>query len=216
MTRNVAFTFSGLGNLGLSPELLPKFPKEFQEGMAARAGVLGDVGAHHPEKWDLLRYRDAGQAGVSGVERVELDGRPRGRAASAERERGESARAARRRRGRSRTARARRLARTVPRAHPDPRSRAGPRALRLLRRVQPARAADRKPAARHRTRSGSARRDPARVRESARRDRATTVRALQELELPRGPQARAAGPGVRRSRRTQAGPSPRRSGSWPS
>src|SRR5690606_25191950 len=51
VTHNVAFTFSGLSNLGLSPELLSRFPKEFQEGMAARAGVLGDIGAHHPDHW---------------------------------------------------------------------------------------------------------------------------------------------------------------------
>jgi deferrochelatase/peroxidase EfeB len=73
VTHNVAFTFSGLSNLGLSPELLSRFPKEFQEGMAARAGVLGDVGAHHPEKWELPEYRnDLGRGGVSGVERVDL------------------------------------------------------------------------------------------------------------------------------------------------
>ncbi len=73
VTHNVAFTFGGLSNLGLSQELLSRFPKEFQEGMAARAGVLGDVGAHHPDHWDLPEYRrELGQGGVSGVARVEL------------------------------------------------------------------------------------------------------------------------------------------------
>jgi deferrochelatase/peroxidase EfeB len=73
VAHNVAFTFSGLSNLGLSPELLSRFPKEFQEGMAARAGVLGDIGAHHPDHWELPEQRGAtGHGGVSGVARVDL------------------------------------------------------------------------------------------------------------------------------------------------
>jgi Dyp-type peroxidase family len=48
---NVAFTFQGLKRLGASPIELAAFPKEFREGMEARAGLLGDVRANHPENW---------------------------------------------------------------------------------------------------------------------------------------------------------------------
>lgn len=52
---NVAFTFRGLAQLGLSAEELSMFPPEFQQGMAARAGLLGDVGSNHPMTWSLPR-----------------------------------------------------------------------------------------------------------------------------------------------------------------
>ena len=50
---NVAFTHHGLETLGLSPALLDAFPKEFRDGMAKRAPVLGDVQGNHPRKWRL-------------------------------------------------------------------------------------------------------------------------------------------------------------------
>ncbi|MDI3283874.1 cytochrome P450 [Polyangium sp. 15x6] len=53
-TLNLAFTFEGLGALGLSAEELESFPEEFREGMARRAAFLGDVGEDAPERWDLL------------------------------------------------------------------------------------------------------------------------------------------------------------------
>jgi Dyp-type peroxidase family len=47
----VAFTWNGLRALGLDEASLATFPEEFQQGMAARAEVLGDTGANHPDNW---------------------------------------------------------------------------------------------------------------------------------------------------------------------
>jgi Dyp-type peroxidase family len=47
----LAFTFNGLRALGVSEESLAGFPDAFREGMAARADILGDIGANHPDKW---------------------------------------------------------------------------------------------------------------------------------------------------------------------
>lgn len=49
---DIAFTFSGLQMLQLHPDTLLSFPAAFQEGMAARAGRLGDTGPSAPESWD--------------------------------------------------------------------------------------------------------------------------------------------------------------------
>jgi Dyp-type peroxidase family len=55
MTVNVGFTYSGLRRLGLGDETCELFPKEFQEGMEHRAGVLGDLGwPNHPDYWRPL------------------------------------------------------------------------------------------------------------------------------------------------------------------
>jgi hypothetical protein len=52
MTVNVGFTYAGLRRLGLGDETRELLPKEFQEGMEQRAGVLGDVGwPNHPDYW---------------------------------------------------------------------------------------------------------------------------------------------------------------------
>ncbi|MET0937377.1 MAG: Dyp-type peroxidase, partial [Luteibacter sp.] len=48
---NVAFTLQGLKALGVPPERIDKFPREFIEGMEARAGLLGDVRCNHPDHW---------------------------------------------------------------------------------------------------------------------------------------------------------------------
>jgi Dyp-type peroxidase family len=48
---SVAFTSSGLRALGVSEASLATFPEEFRQGMAARAQVLGDTGANHPDRW---------------------------------------------------------------------------------------------------------------------------------------------------------------------
>ena len=48
---SVAFTWQGLRALGVDEQSLATFPKEFQEGMAARAEVLGDTGRNSPDKW---------------------------------------------------------------------------------------------------------------------------------------------------------------------
>ena len=48
----VAISFQGLKALGVPEESLASFPPEFQQGMAARAGELGDVGENAPEHWE--------------------------------------------------------------------------------------------------------------------------------------------------------------------
>src|SRR5216684_712187 len=48
---SVAFTWQGLRALGVDEQSLATFPKEFQEGMVARAEVLGDTGKNSPDKW---------------------------------------------------------------------------------------------------------------------------------------------------------------------
>jgi Dyp-type peroxidase family len=53
---NVALTYQGFRTLGLSEAELESFPSDFREGMAARAGLLGDVGPEHPDNWDGPRW----------------------------------------------------------------------------------------------------------------------------------------------------------------
>ncbi len=48
---SVAFTWQGLRALGVDEQSLATFPKEFQEGMTARAEVLGDTGRNGPDRW---------------------------------------------------------------------------------------------------------------------------------------------------------------------
>ncbi|MCY4753017.1 Dyp-type peroxidase [Pelomonas aquatica] len=52
----VALTLAGLGALGLPPARLERFPQAFKEGMAARAGLLGDVRHNHPAHWALAPH----------------------------------------------------------------------------------------------------------------------------------------------------------------
>ena len=47
----VAFTCNGLRALGVPEASLATFPEEFRQGMAARAQMLGDAGANHPDRW---------------------------------------------------------------------------------------------------------------------------------------------------------------------
>jgi deferrochelatase/peroxidase EfeB len=47
----VAFTWNGLRALGVDEGSLASFPEEFKQGVVARAEVLGDTGANHPENW---------------------------------------------------------------------------------------------------------------------------------------------------------------------
>jgi deferrochelatase/peroxidase EfeB len=47
----LAFTWNGLRALGVPEQSLASFPDEFREGMAARAGILGDTGAAAPVHW---------------------------------------------------------------------------------------------------------------------------------------------------------------------
>ena len=53
LAMNVAFTRTGLERLGLRPETLSQFSREFLEGMAhePRSALLGDVGDSAPANW---------------------------------------------------------------------------------------------------------------------------------------------------------------------
>jgi Dyp-type peroxidase family len=48
----VAFTHTGLQQLGVPQESLDSFAPEFREGMAARAARIGDIGASAPTNWE--------------------------------------------------------------------------------------------------------------------------------------------------------------------
>jgi Dyp-type peroxidase family len=48
----VSFSFQGLKALGVPQASLDSFPLEFQQGMAARAEALGDVGENAPDRWE--------------------------------------------------------------------------------------------------------------------------------------------------------------------
>ncbi len=61
--RQVALTLAGLKALGVPAARLDRFPQAFKEGMAARAGLLGDVRHNHPSHWALARH-------VNGVDRI--------------------------------------------------------------------------------------------------------------------------------------------------
>jgi Dyp-type peroxidase family len=52
IARNVAVSYAGLRALRLPGWLLESFPRDFRDGMAARADVVGDTGAAAPERWD--------------------------------------------------------------------------------------------------------------------------------------------------------------------
>ena len=70
---SVALTWSGLRALGIDDAALASFPDEFRQGMAARARMLGDIGANDPAHWvgdlaspdlhavAILFARDAGE-----------------------------------------------------------------------------------------------------------------------------------------------------------
>jgi Dyp-type peroxidase family len=49
---SIAFSFQGLKALGVPQDSLDSFPPEFQQGMAARAQELGDVGESSPANWE--------------------------------------------------------------------------------------------------------------------------------------------------------------------
>lgn len=48
----VALSFEGLKALGVPQDSLDSFPLQFQQGMAARAEILGDIGENAPENWE--------------------------------------------------------------------------------------------------------------------------------------------------------------------
>lgn len=49
---SLALSFQGLKALGVPQASLDSFPLQFQQGMAARARALGDVGESSPENWE--------------------------------------------------------------------------------------------------------------------------------------------------------------------
>jgi Dyp-type peroxidase family len=63
-TVNLAFTFAGLAALDLPLATLVSFPVEFQQGMKARADILGDTGINAPEHWDDLWLQDQPESQV--------------------------------------------------------------------------------------------------------------------------------------------------------
>jgi Dyp-type peroxidase family len=50
---SVSLTFQGLRALGVPEDSLKSFPLEFQQGMAARAAILGDVDRSSPTHWEM-------------------------------------------------------------------------------------------------------------------------------------------------------------------
>jgi Dyp-type peroxidase family len=57
-TVNIAFTHKGLVQLELPLASLLTFPLEFQQGMRARADIVGDSGKNAPENWDPVWLED--------------------------------------------------------------------------------------------------------------------------------------------------------------
>jgi Dyp-type peroxidase family len=51
-TLNVMFSSAGLEALGLPDALIDSFAREFQDGMASRAHLVGDTGEESPEHWE--------------------------------------------------------------------------------------------------------------------------------------------------------------------
>lgn len=51
VSANLSITNDGLKALGVAENVRARFPTEFREGMAARAGLLGDIDVNHPRDW---------------------------------------------------------------------------------------------------------------------------------------------------------------------
>ena len=74
-TLNIAFTHRGLAALDLPTATLLTFPIEFQQGMKARADILGDTGGNAPEHWDEIWHTDRVHVwlGINGKDVAALD-----------------------------------------------------------------------------------------------------------------------------------------------
>lgn len=70
---NAALTPAGLLACGLSEDELAAFPEEFRQGMAVRAGLLGDVRNNHPSRWRLPRRFDGLTAAAPPAQAVEVE-----------------------------------------------------------------------------------------------------------------------------------------------
>jgi len=55
---NIAFTYNGLKNLGISVQTLQSFPDEFIVGMRGRRTILGDNGPSDPARWDPVWHEE--------------------------------------------------------------------------------------------------------------------------------------------------------------
>ena len=55
---SVALSFQGLKALGVPQSSLDSFPPQFQQGMRARAKMLGDIGDSAPENWEAALASD--------------------------------------------------------------------------------------------------------------------------------------------------------------
>lgn len=70
--RNIALSHGGMRVLGIDPQRLDKLPPEFAQGMEARAGLLGDVHANHPDRWQRPRCNWADGRPAADGERLDL------------------------------------------------------------------------------------------------------------------------------------------------
>jgi Dyp-type peroxidase family len=64
---SAALTFQGLKALGVPQDSLDSFPLAFQQGMAARAAMLGDVGEDGPEHWESPLGRPEVHIAISAI-----------------------------------------------------------------------------------------------------------------------------------------------------
>ena len=62
IARTLALTCPGLRRLGVHPQRLERLPREFIDGMEARAGTLGDLRGNHPQAWRRPRRNWRGGA----------------------------------------------------------------------------------------------------------------------------------------------------------
>lgn len=71
-SMQLAFTLEGLQRAGLDEGTLALLPQEFREGMAARAGILGDHHHNHPKHWRVPLRNWPPAAAPGATQRVEL------------------------------------------------------------------------------------------------------------------------------------------------
>ncbi len=69
---NLAITYQGLKSLQIEQSDIDGFPREFSEGMAARAMAMGDIAGNHPQHWTPPQ-RFGYPAGEPPVELSEVD-----------------------------------------------------------------------------------------------------------------------------------------------
>jgi Dyp-type peroxidase family len=71
--QNLAFTPEGLRRIGLAPDQVDRFPPAFVQGMAARAGLIGDVRFNHPDRWTLPERNWPDSEDAAALQRVNLE-----------------------------------------------------------------------------------------------------------------------------------------------